>query len=249
MTPEENNYHQFNLLDIGRKMVSFDIEIAKELPDNFDSFKRYRPLGISCAAAMTHDEKAAVWYGGKQAGTFTDRISKSEAVEIIDYLWNLKQDGYQIYTWNGLGFDFDILYEESGWDERCKVLARTHVDMMFHFFCIKGYAISLEKAAKGMGLDGKTEGMDGALAPKLWHEKEYQQVLEYVTQDARLTIELAKRCESESMVRWTSNRGLMQKCPLPNGWLTVDKALELPEADTSWMADPWPRHKFTGWLE
>jgi hypothetical protein len=245
---EETNYQQFGLLNLNKKMVSFDIEIAKDLPEDFDSFKNYRPLGISCAAMITHDEKVTRWYGGKQKGTFSDRMSTDEAIEMVDYLWDLHQDGYQIYTWNGLGFDFDILYEESGWDERCKKLARTHVDMMFHFFCIKGYAISLDKAARGMGLGGKTEGMNGALAPKLWREGQYQQVLEYVAQDARVSLELAKLCESELKVRWTSNRGFKQECPLSGGWLTVDQALELPEADTSWMSTPWPRSKFTGWL-
>ncbi|MDO9545167.1 MAG: ribonuclease H-like domain-containing protein [Pelolinea sp.] len=245
---EEANYQQSGLLNINKKMVSFDMEIAKDLPDDFDSIKDYRPLGISCAAAVTHDGIVTTWYGGKQIRTFADRMSKCEAVEMVDYLWDLRQGGYQIYTWNGLGFDFDILYEESGWDERCKEMARTHVDMMFHFFCIKGYAISLDKAAKGMGLDGKTAGMNGAQAPKLWREGQYEQVLEYVTQDARLTLDLANKCESKREVCWTSNRGKPQVCKLPAGWLSVDQALDLPEADTSWMATPWPRSKFTGWL-
>ena len=246
---DESVYQQFDLLNINKKMVSFDIEIAKNLPDDFDSFKEFRPLGISCAAAMTHDEQATTWYGGKQADTFTDRMTTAEVVGMVDTLWDLRQDGYQIYTWNGLGFDFDILFEESGGDNRCKELARTHVDMMFHFFCIKGFAISLDKAAKGMGLSGKTEGMNGALAPKLWREGHQQQVLEYVAQDARATLELAKLCESALKVRWTSNRGFKQECPLLKGWLSVDQALELPEADTSWMSEPWPRTKFTGWLD
>jgi hypothetical protein len=245
---DETFYQQFDLLNINKKMVSFDIEIAKNLPDDFTSFKDFRPLGISCAAAMTHDEKETTWHGGRGRGAFSDRMSTEEVVGMVDYLWNLRQDGYQIYTWNGLGFDFDILYEESGGDERCKELARSHVDMMFHFFCIKGFAISLDKASKGMGLSGKTEGMNGALAPKLWRDGQYQQVLEYVAQDARATLELAKLCESALKVRWTSNRGFKQECPLPNGWLSVDQALDLPEADTSWMSTPWPRTKFTGWL-
>jgi hypothetical protein len=245
---DETTYQQFDLLNIHKKMVSFDIEIAKDLPEDFDSFKDYRPLGISCAAAMTHDEQTATWYGGKGGGTFADRMTTAEVVEMVDYLWDLRQRGYQIYTWNGLGFDFDILFEESGGDARCKELAWTHVDMMFHFFCIKGFAISLDKASKGMGLSGKTEGMNGALAPKLWRDGQHEQVLDYVAQDARATLELAKLCEAELKVRWTSNRGFKQECPLPQGWLPVDQAQKLPEADTSWMATPWPRSKFTGWL-
>ena len=42
--------------------------------------------------------------------------------------------------------------------------------MMFHFFCVQGYALGLDRAAKGMGLAGKLPGMTGALAPRYWAE-------------------------------------------------------------------------------
>ena len=35
---------------------------------------------------------------------------------------------------------------------------------------------------------------------------------------------------------------------LREGWLTVEEALRLPLPDTSWMDEPWPREKFTGWM-
>lgn len=247
MEPEEN-YLQIDLLENTKKMIAFDIEIAKELPDDFNDFKTYRPLGISCAAALTDENELTQWYGGKEEGKFADRMTAAEVIEMIEYLWDKNRAGYQIYTWNGLGFDFDILFEESGGDERCKRMARTHVDMMFHFFCIKGYAISLDKAATGMGLEGKIEGMDGALAPKMWKQGNHEQVLGYVAQDVRAALGIAQQCQQRKHVRWISNRGREQKCPLPNGWLPVEQALKLPEPDTSWMSTPWPRTKFTGWL-
>ena len=244
----ENTYLQPDLLKGTQKMLAFDIEIAKELPDDIGDFKAHRPLGISCAAALTGEGDFTVWHGGKQDGKYTEQMTEVEVLEMIDTLWSMVQAGYQIYTWNGLGFDFDILFEESGGDARCKQMARSHVDMMFHFFCIKGYAISLDKAARGMGLEGKTEGMDGALAPKMWREGRYEQVLDYVAQDVRITLGLAQQCDHEKSVRWTSNRGRDQDCQLPAGWLPVDQAQNLPEPDTSWMSTPWPRSKFTGWL-
>ena len=246
--PTENSYLQPNLLKGTQKMLAFDIEIAKELPDDSGEFKANRPLGISCAAAQTGEGDLTVWHGGKRDGKHTEQMTEVEVLEMIDTLWSMVQSGYQIYTWNGLGFDFDILFEESGGDGRCKQVARSHVDMMFHFFCIKGYAISLDKAARGMGLEGKTEGMNGALAPKMWQQGEFAQVLDYLTQDVRITLGLAQHCNREKSVRWTSNRGRDQVCKLPAGWLPVDQALKLPEPDTSWMSTPWPRSKFTGWL-
>jgi len=246
--PPEDHYHQIDMLERAKKMLAFDIEIAKELPDDFDDFKAYRPLGISCAAALNDGDELTTWYGGKQRGDFAGRMTETEVIEMVDYLWSMFQKGYQIYTWNGLGFDFDILFEESGADERCKQMARSHVDMMFHFFCIKGYAISLDKAAKGMGLEGKTAGMDGALAPKMWRQGEHEQVLRYVAQDVRATLGIAQLCNQKKYVHWISNRGREQTCFLPNGWLPVDQALALQEPDTSWMSTPWPRSKFTSWL-
>ena len=246
--PKENAYQQPDLLSGAKKRIAFDIEIAKDLPDDFDDFKAYRPLGISCAAALTEGGSLTLWYGGKGEDAHNRQMTAAEVVRMVDFLWEKVQAGYQIYTWNGLGFDFDILFEESGGDVRCRQLAEKHVDMMFHFFCIKGYAISLDKAARGMGLKGKTEGMSGALAPKLWREGQYETVLDYVAQDVRATMALARECDKQKLVRWTSNRGRPQICRLPNGWLTADLAQNLPEPDTSWMSTPWPRSKFTGWL-
>ena len=57
--------------------------------------------------------------------------------------------------------------------------------MMFHVFCAKGYGLGLDKAARGMGLPGKTAGMDGSMAPLLWKNREFQKVLDYVAQDVR----------------------------------------------------------------
>jgi len=239
----ENNYLQADLLKSSQKLLAFDIET-----EDIDDSKDVRSAGITCAAAVVDGGDLTIWYGGKNDGEFSERMTKKEVLEVLDYLWRMFEKGYQIVTWNGLGFDFNILYGESGNDGRCKIIARSHVDMMFHFFCKQGYAISLDKAARGMGLRGKTEGMEGALAPKLWRQGEYARVLGYLEQDARVTLSLAKQCDLENEVRWTSNTGRSRVCKLKGGWLPVDEALKLEEPDTSWMSTPWPRSKFTGWL-
>lgn len=53
----------------------------------------------------------------------------------------------------GVGFDLDILAEESGLLEHCRDLAVSHVDMMFHILCRLGYGVGLDAAARGMELD------------------------------------------------------------------------------------------------
>ena len=65
------------------------------------------------------------------------------------------------------------------------------MDMMFHAFCELGHGVGLDAAARGMGLAGKTKGMTGELAPVLWAQGKREEVLRYVSQDVRTTMELA----------------------------------------------------------
>lgn len=235
---------------MGRKYLAFDIEIAQELPEGERDWKAHRPLGITCAATLTSDEELLLWHGQTDDGHPADRMSQQDVAQMVDYLTAKASDGYTILTWNGLGFDFDILAEESGMFEECKRLAfeMDHVDMMFHVFCKLGYPVGLDRAAKGMNLVGKPEGMNGALAPRMWAEGSHQQVLDYVVQDVRITLELAQTGEGRGYLRWITRRGSGRKMGLSSGWLNVREALALPEPDTSWMSDPWPRSKFIDWM-
>ena len=106
-----------------------------------------------------------------------------------------------------MGFDFDILAEESGMLAECRELAVNHVDMMFHILCRLGFGVSLNAAAKGMGLEGKPEGMNGAMAPVLWAEGKREAVLDYVAQDVRTTAALATECEACGALRWITKSG------------------------------------------
>ena len=90
-------------------------------------------------------------------------MTRDEAAALVGYLEARTKEGYTLLTWNGLGFDFDILSEESNLLDTCRQLAANHVDMMFHVFCELGHAVGLDAAAKGMGLAGKTEGHEGRL--------------------------------------------------------------------------------------
>lgn len=229
--------------------LAFDIEIVKEIPEGVTDWKGLRPLGISCAATLaTGDERPVLWYHGQGAGEHLGgAMDLTEVRELVEYLSVKQRQGYTVLTWNGTGFDFDILAEESGLFNQCRDLALAHIDMMLQVFCIKGFPLGLDKAAKGLGLPGKTEGMHGDLAPVLWKQGAYGKVLEYVGQDVRTTLDVALAVEREHKVAWTSNSGRPNVCPI-QGWLPVRDALALPEPDTSWMSDPWPRTKFTVWM-
>jgi hypothetical protein len=231
-----------------RNYLAFDIETAKTTEDGVD-WRSCRPLGISCAATLLADSnELRLWHGGKDRNNPADRMSPQDAGELVEYLAAQAENGYTIVTWNGLGFDFDILAEESQMLADCRRLAIGHVDLMFHVLCELGYGVGLDAAAKGMRLTGKTEGMSGAVAPVLWAEGRREEVLQYVAQDVRTTLDLATTCETASTMRWFARSGKLRSMALPKGWLTVEAAGRLPEPDTSWMTDPLSRKTVMGWM-
>ena len=234
---------------MAHRYLAFDIETSKDVPGEDFNWRPHRPLGISCAATLESGAAQPVlWHGKTPDGHPAERMSQADARGLVEYLSKMAADGFKILTWNGLGFDFDILAEESGAVAECAECALGHVDMMFQVLCSLGYPIGLDKAAQGMGLPGKPPGMSGILAPQLWAQGRFQQVLEYVAQDVRTTMQLARAGEERRKLEWITRKGTKSSMPLRNGWLSVREALKLPEPDTSWMSAPISRREATAWL-
>lgn len=232
---------------MSRKYLAFDIETAKILPENFGDLHDHRSLGITCMAAWCSDESSAMtFYSKEEDGSPSPQMTKADVTAFVEHLKTKWQEGYTIITHNGLGFDFVIVAEESWLMDDCRELAMSHVDMMFHFFCGKGFPIKLNAAAMAVGVS-KPVNVDGSVAPKLWKEGECQTVLDYVAQDCRLTLDVAEASERAKRVSWITGRGTASHFELPGGWLTVQEASKLPMPDTSWMDKPWPRSNFMVW--
>jgi len=193
-----------------RKYLAFDLEIAKIIPEDETDWKIHRPLGITCAAASS-DKELWNWWANFN-GMFTHKLTKEQSQILVSQLVELtNKEDFTLLTWNGLGFDFDILAEESGMYEECIELALNHIDMMFHFFCSKGFPLGLDAASKGMGLPGKPEGMDGAKAPELWPIDPHK-VMAYCSLDVKNTLDVAKAVEAGGKLNWTARSGR------PNSW-------------------------------
>jgi hypothetical protein len=232
------------------RYLAFDIETAKEIPGEEFNWRLHRPLGISCAATLASDEnQPTVWHGVTPEGSPAPKMSRDEALALVCFLEGKAADGYRILTWNGLGFDFDVLAEESSAAAQCKQCALNHVDMMFHAFCLLGYPMAMEKAAQGMGLPGKPAGVSGVKAPGLWACGQFKVVLDYVAQDVRIALSVAQAVEQRGRLDWITRKGTKSSLPLPNGWIPVKEALRLKLPDTSWMSTPIPRRDFTAWLD
>jgi RNase_H superfamily len=232
-----------------RKFLAFDLETAKVQPRGFRNWKAGRPLGISCAATLTEDsDKPVLWHGTAEHEQPGGQMTAKKLQALISYLTKHVNLGYTVVTWNGVGFDFDILAEESRMLQQCKELAFHHVDMMFHLVCKLGYGVSLDSAAQGMNMPGKCRRLDGALIPRLWDHGKWEEVLDYVSQDVRITLDLAKSCEESGCLRWISKSGRRREIRLPSGWLTVEAAERLPEPNAFWCSSQWARNRITAWM-
>jgi len=233
-----------------KRYLSFDIETAKVLESEVKDILDHRPLGIACATAVAEDDTANTfrWHGWDADRRPAKQMSPDEVEQMVMDLMELSAKGYTLITWGGAHFDFDVLAEESGRVNDCAALAKNHVDMLFHVLCSLGYPVSLQKAAEGMKLPGKKAGVSGALAPTMWAAGQYEEVIQYCLQDAHLTLQVAKKCELNRQLTWITRRGTTGRLGLPNGWLTVQEAYQLPLPDTSWMDDPMSRDGAVRWL-
>lgn len=233
-----------------RKYMAFDIETAKPVVFEDPDWRRYRPLGICCATTLLEGEETAlIWHGGTSQKRPTRQMKRRELLKLLEYLARKAEDGFTILTWNGVGFDFDVLVEESGESKLCRQLAAEHVDMMFHILCRIGFGVALDSAAKGMGIEGKDRGLSSASAPVLWGKGMHEDVFEYVKRDVRTTLALGKLCEARGRIDWSTCSGKLRSLLIPKGWLTVKQAMKLPEPANAWLFDQWRRNKFTHWLE
>src|SRR5262249_14856530 len=106
------------------RYLAFDIETAQEIPGDGSNWRAHRPLGICCAATLTSDSADLTLFHGRMSKrTHAPRMSRKEAAELVEHLAAMAKAGYTILTWNGLGFDFDILAEESADPTACRACA------------------------------------------------------------------------------------------------------------------------------
>lgn len=234
---------------VPKKYLAFDVETAKEFPIAESNWRSYRPLGIVCIASLKTDEtEPRVWLSRGTDGKCEPQMSKGDVVAFLQFLFDTQRSGYTPLSWNGLGFDLDILSEESDMLAECKRLALAHVDMMFHVVCEKGFPVSLGAAADGLRLPGKLRGVEGIRVPNLWASGQHETVIEYVSQDVRTTLAVARESERRKEFVWTTGKGKPATLALRRGWLSVEEALKLPFPDTSWMTKPPSRQSFMGWI-
>ncbi len=210
-----------------RRYIALDIETVKPFPAGAN-WRVHRPLGIACVALHSSAwPEPRTLHTLNPDGSIADQMSLDDLQSLVRKLvqWTAPSpEQHILVTWNGLGFDLDVLAEESRMAPECRALAWHHVDLMFHIFCHTGYPVGMATTAAAMGLPGKTAGINGAEACRLWRAGERLKILEYCGQDTKVTLDLALTCEQQQAVHWTSRAGNLNTLALPGGWYKVSQA-------------------------
>lgn len=233
------------------RFLAFDLEISALIPDDAMDWKQFRPLGITCAATAWISDNGNVetseYHSEDDYYNPLPRMTRDDCRGLVQNLRRWVEYGYTLLTHNGVSFDFDILAEESGLHSECVELAMNSVDTCLLMHCLRGFPVGLDAICKGMGIQGKLEGMSGSLAPQMWLDGRYDEVLAYVAQDAKCTLEVALEIKKHRLLRWVSKQGYIKTQIMPR-LLPVREALKLPEPDVSWQTNPIPRSRFTEWM-
>lgn len=225
--------------------VAFDIETSKLIPAG--GWQAGRPMGITCIALAWLDSKGEVRtisFHGEPCQPMTG----PEVADVVRKLQASERKGHTIIGWNSLAFDFPILADESGLYDECAMLALRHVDMMFNIFCRLGYPVGLDRVAKGLGLAGKSDGISGKDAPRLWAQGEIDLVLDYAEQDVRTTLEIALLADQRHGLQWSTAAGKPAHVVLES-WLPCYKAQRLPLPEIGNLKKQISRDEFTEWME
>jgi hypothetical protein len=233
------------------KFAAFDLEIAKDLPEN-KKWQDAAPLGITCAAVAFSDGVKPIFWKG------VPKMTRLECQDMFAKLQEIADSGYTFVTWNGCAFDFAVLAEETGLTNECGQFALQHVDLMLVVTFTKGWYLGLQKALLGAGLKGKRKSvtlsdgsildkMGGVRAPKMWADGEYDAVLSYLNDDVVELINLVNVISETKEIRWTSDNGNFMSVPVPY-FPTVLECFDIPEPDVSWMTDPPTRKQFVEWV-
>ena len=230
------------------RYLSFDIEIA----DDFvlkpgEDLLEHAPFHISVAATVEGGGTSRLWYTGGPDGRPALEMDQSKARELLSFLLQMQQEGWQLFAWNGLGFDLRWIGHNAGDMQTAARVALGLYDPMFQFFNRRGFTVGLAAVGQAMGVL-QTKLMNSADAPREWRQGNHQRVMDYVVGDCQITNQVVEAILQRRCLMWRTKSGAVSTEFMP-GFKTVGEVLRDPEPDQSWMkGGGMKRRKFTEWL-
>lgn len=218
---------------------SLDLEISSRI-DDFTKWRDHRPLDISVVALNLGEEGDGVFYDReyRPLGATTSNL-------ILEICHSWLEGGNDIVTHNGFSFDWVVLGDAAGNLPLAKEIAfhPNHTDTCFNMFMKLGHGVGLGTICKETIGRGKIE--KGAMAVELWHQGEYERVIDYCREDAQLALDLFVHLVSvDPTVRWRTRSGFgsPRRATANSRWsptLSIEEALRLPPPNVkSFMRNP-----------
>jgi hypothetical protein len=230
------------------KHLSFDIEIADEFElKPGEDLLDHAPFHIAVAATVEGEGQVRLWYSEEADGKPSVQMGQSKARELLAFLLEGQEAGWQLFAWNGLSFDLRWIGYNAGDMETAARVALGLYDPMFQFFNQRGFPVGLAAVGAAMGVR-QTKLMDAADAPREWRRGNYKRVMDYVTGDCQITNQVVQAIAQRGSLMWRTKSGSLSSEPMPR-FKTVAEVLRDPEPDQSWMkGGGMKRRHFTEWL-
>lgn len=190
--------------------VAFDLEMDRllEWGGSPESVSSHAPR-ILCGCTVSKNAISSdirMWRSASKGAP----MSSAEVGALVDYLWLQYTAGKVLVTWGGTASDWRLLALECGDPlraQQCKLMALTAVDIPFMSLCTTGTMMSLDAAARGMGLGGKAPSHD---IPSKWARGEHDAVLAHVRWDAWTTAQLYEQTVQHKdgpQLHWITQKG------------------------------------------
>ena len=202
-----------------------------------------------CLAYAERQQRNSTIQNGRE---YKPELEREEADDILSIL----EGSERFYTWGGMNFDMQVLATVSEQRERTIKLALSdkHWDLHLLFIATNGHFLSLGKAAENLGLrKGIADIKSGSLAPQMWADGKYQEVLSYLTNDALMTLLVGEYLEEFGQIVWTTKNG-RENIGVPSESLSVlywhPEALYDFEWEPSpkWVKTPVDKDDFYDWI-
>lgn len=208
------------------KFVVFDLEFTALVPAH-DAHDWGRDVKVACASTMSSDDSIpSVWCERTSTGEIGDYLSSTTLVQFVGYLQTMHMWGYRVVTWGGAATDFRMLCKELPSHSRTILqMCMTHVDVPFAAATHTGMMMGLAAAAKGMGLEDKSNA--SSLIPALWSSHDRAAVLQHVSTDAFLTAMVVRYVTKHDTLPWITSRGLLRAW-MQAQLLDVSTCLQMP---------------------
>ena len=232
------------------KHISFDIEIsdAFELKPGEDLLK-YAPFHISVAAAMDSTGASKLWHSTGEDGKPAVEMNREGARELLAYLAQMQQEGWNLFAWNGLSFDLRWIGYNAGRHGDGRGAWRWGLyDPMFQFFQPARLSDRVGRRGRGHGDPADQAHERGGCAARVAQREppagdglRHRRLPDH---------EPGRRgnCAARRAIRWRTKKGTLSSEPMPR-FKTVAEILREPEPDQSWMtAGGMKRSGFIEWL-